>query len=365
MDEARTFPTSTAARTPLTLSWSGEPVSSTDEDSSSISSAVLRRMLASYATNSVSIQLDASLRYFLAPHDSGLIGYQDRLRVAVVLGDPLCASSETQAVVSAFLASRRRHRSRALFVSASREFAAHAQELGCAALKIGEEAVFDLDRYSFNGGSMKRLRYHESRARRNGVDVFDIATTDLPSHPCAADIDALTACWLGQHAIGPLGFLLAVRPLHEPAKTGKRIFVATMAGKPIAYLTGVPIPAAGAVYLEDYIRGPHVPDGTAEALFHHACLELRQRSYGYVSLGTAPLAGLTPDDTRAHPMAGSLMRAAFDRMSWPYAFQSIYRFKARFHPTRWIPKYLVYEPPFTLRSAAALAMAYTLEGASR
>jgi phosphatidylglycerol lysyltransferase len=315
-------------------------------------------MLAAYATNSVSVQLDDSLRYFVGPDESGLIGYQERAGVAVVLGDPLCGPGDTRRIVTAFLAGRPRRRSRALFVSASGQFASAAVDLDCGSLKIGEEAVFDLDRYSFSGGAMKRLRYHEGRARRRGVSVVSIATADLPLHPLAAALDAVTTAWLARHSIGPLGFLLALRSLHEPAKEGKRVFVACVNEMPIAFLTAVPIPAGNGVYLEDYVRGSAVPDGTVELLFHEACVDSGARGYEYVSLGTAPLAGLAPADTSHHPLAGWLLRTAFERVSWPYDFKALLAFKARFHPTRWVPKYLVYERPFTTRSAAALTLAY-------
>lgn len=326
--------------------------------SGNVESSVLRRMIAAYATNSVSVQLDLGLRYFVGPQSSGLIGYQERAEVAVVMGDPLCAPRDTTSMVSGFLEQRPRSRSRVLFVSASAQFATRASALGCGAIKVGEEAVFDLDRYSFSGGSMKRLRYHEGRARRSGVEVENIAAADLPSHLLAAAVEDVTAAWVKRHTIGPLGFLLALRPLYEPDKEGKRVFIACVAGRPIAFLTAVPLPAANGVYLEDYIRGPEVPDGTAEVLVHEACQDARARGYDYVSLGTAPLAGLTPADSRDHPLAGWLLRTAFERVSWPYDFKSLLAFKARFHPTRWVPKYLVYERPFTSRFALALALAY-------
>ena len=325
---------------------------------SSLERSVLSRMLAAHATNSVSVQLDQSLRYFVGVRPSGLIGYQDHAGVAVAMGDPLCAPSDTALLLSAFLRQRPRTRSRAVFVSASAAFSESAQRLGCGAIKVGEEAVFDLDRYSFAGGEMKRLRHHEGRARRQGVEVANLKASALESHPLTRAIEALTAEWTEQHAIGPLNFLLALRPLAEPGKPGKRVFVACAGGRPIAFLTAVPIPAANGVYLEDYVRGPNVQDGTAELLMHAACDDSRARGYAYVSLGTAPLAGLTPAETSHVPVAGWALRTVFEKVRWPYDFKSLLAFKARFHPTRWVPKYLVYERPFTPRTALALALAY-------
>ncbi len=320
--------------------------------------AILGRMIAAHATNSVSVQLDLGLQYFVGPQMSGLIGYEDRAGIAVVMGDPLCAPRDTAPLLATFLSQRPSAGSRAVFVSASAEFAARAVQSNCAAIKVGEEAVFDLDRYSFSGGTMKRLRSHEGRARRHGVEVVNIAIAELRAHPLVSDIDSVTTAWVKQHAMGALGFLLSLRPLDEPNKLGKRVFVACANGRPIAFLTAIPIPAANGVYLEDYIRGPEVPDGTAELLVHAACDDSRSRGFAYVSLGTAPLAGITSDDTRDHPVAGWALRTVFNHVSWPYDFKSLLAFKARFHPTRWVPKYLVYERPFTVRFAAALTLAY-------
>lgn len=359
MSLVTTLDSSVIGKPPIAASLPGLGTTGPSHASSAgVGPAVLRRMIAAYATNSVSLQLDVGLRYFVGRQTTGLIGYQERAGVAVVMGDPLCAPHDAGALVASFLEGRPRARSRAVFVSASAQFAASAAHLGCGAIKVGEEALFDLDRYSFSGGSMKRLRYHEGRARRSGVEVESIATAALPSHALAAGVEAVTASWVGQHAIGALGFLLALRPLDEPDKPGKRVFVACLDGRPIAYLTAIPVPAANGVYLEDYVRGPAVPDGTVEALFHEACIDARARGYDYVSLGTAPLAGLAPADSHDHRLAGWLLRTVFERVSWPYDFKSLLAFKARFHPTRWAPKYLVYERPFTLRAAAALVLAY-------
>lgn len=332
-------------------------------DTASIPLGLLSHLLAAHATNSVSVQLGGpELRYFLDHHEAGLIGYRTCAGVAVALGDPLCAPRDTRELLARFLETRTRRTSRAMFVSASEAFAREAATLDCGAIKIGEEGLFDLDCYSFSGGAMKRLRYHESRARRRGVDVITLAATDLPSHWLAPALAAAATAWLERKALGPLGFLLALRPLREPEKTGKRLFVATGEGRVLAFLTAVPIPAANGVYLEDYIRAPDTPDGTVEMLFHAACEELRARGYDYVTLGASPLARLQPGDHRDHPAIGWLLRTAFERVSWPYDFKSLFAFKARFHPTRWVAKYLVYERPFTPRLAAALALAYLPDG---
>lgn len=323
----------------------------------SVAPDLRRHLIEKYATNTVSVQLDDTLKYFVGPDRTALTGYLDRAGVAVVMGDPVGRPEDAAGTIKAFLATKTRRGSRAIFVSASAQLASAAEALNCGAIKIGEEAVFDLDRHSFAGGAMKRLRHHEARARRQGVEASSLAASDLPGGPDAAELAAVIDAWLGQHAMGSLGFLLLLRPLCEPDKSGKRIFVARQHGKVVAFLTAVPIVAANGVYLEDYVRRDGTPDGTAELLFRAACDDLRGRGYDYVTLGTAPLANLGSCD-RGGSAADWVLRRVFDHVSWPYDFKSLLAFKARFHPTRWVPKYLVYERPFTPRSAAALALAF-------
>jgi phosphatidylglycerol lysyltransferase len=174
----------------------------------------------------------------------------------------------------------------------------------------------------------------------------------------APTLDRLAAAWLRSRPCGGIGFLLELQKPSEAASRDATIFCAAMRGQPVAYLRAVPIYGSAGVYLEDYVYGEDAPDGTVEALFHEACNVLRERGAAYLTWGTSPLAGLDAGDSRDAPLVGRVLRTAFQRISWPYSFRSLHAFKSRFHPTRWAPKYLVFDRPFDLHLALALARAY-------
>ena len=318
-----------------------------------------RGLLRQHGRNTVSHQLlGAGWRHYLTPAGEAGIAFRESGSFALAAGDPLCAPEETAAAIESF---RRRCRGtgrRVAFVSASETVADVGRVLGLAAVKVGEEGLFDLGRYSFSGGTMKALRHHESRARRRGLTVRMVQPGE-PDWPAVAPaLDHLADAWLRTRSGGGMGFLLELRRPSDAIERDATIFCAVLEGRAVAYLRAVPIYASGGVYLEDYVYGEDVPDGTVEAMFHEACDALRSRGAAYVTWGTSPLAGLDDEDFSDAPFVGRLLRAAFGRVSWPYNFRSLHAFKARFHPTRWAPKYLVFDRPFDIGLGLALARAY-------
>lgn len=70
-----------------------------------------------------------------------------------------------------------------------------------------------------------------------------------------------------------------------------------------------------------------------------------------VSLNIAPLAGIDvtkPDTNRAE----KLMHEIFCHMDFGYDFKNLYRFKSKFDPSVWKPRYLVYDRRIPLAGLA-------------
>ena len=317
------------------------------------------RLVRSHGRNTVSHQvLDARWHHYLGAAGEAGIAFRDFGSFALAAGDPLCAPEHTAMAIEGFRAECRKAGRRIAFVSAGESCARAASALGLGTLKVGQEGLFDLDRYTFAGGAMKALRHHESRARRRGLSVR-VAEPGEPDWPAVVPaLDRLADAWLRRRPCGGMGFLLELRRPSDAAERDATIFCAVMDGQAVAYLRAVPIYGSAGVYLEDYVYGENAPDGTVEALFHEACDVLRERGAAYLTWGTSPLAGMDPRDLRDAPLVGRVLRTAFERVSWPYSFRSLHAFKSRFHPTRWAPKYLVFDRPFDIRLGLALARAY-------
>jgi phosphatidylglycerol lysyltransferase len=136
--------------------------------------------------------------------------------------------------------------------------------------------------------------------------------------------------------MAPMGFLVQVDPLTLLEE--HRVHLAEQDGRLVAFLTAAPIFTRPGWLLQNLIRAPGAPNGTAELLVDHAMRDAEVGSEGddspMVTLGLAPLAGQVVPALRLARSAGSVL---FD-------FEGLRAFKARLRPTRWSPIYLVFPP---------------------
>ncbi|EFH80776.1 bifunctional lysylphosphatidylglycerol flippase/synthetase MprF [Ktedonobacter racemifer] len=108
---------------------------------------------------------------FLAPGEQGLIAYRVVNRVAVALGDPLCAPQAVEAVTRSFLAFCRARGLRVAFYQASPDYLALYRVLNLHAFKMGEEAMLFPQTFSLQGPALAKVRTRCRHAQREGVQI--------------------------------------------------------------------------------------------------------------------------------------------------------------------------------------------------
>jgi lysylphosphatidylglycerol synthetase-like protein (DUF2156 family) len=108
---------------------------------------------------------------FLAPGEQGLIAYRVVNRVAVALGDPLCAPQAVEAVTRSFLAFCRARGFRVAFYQASPDHLALYRALNMHVFKLGEEAMLFPQTFSLQGPALAKVRTRCRHAEREGVQI--------------------------------------------------------------------------------------------------------------------------------------------------------------------------------------------------
>ncbi|NPC82454.1 DUF2156 domain-containing protein, partial [Pyxidicoccus fallax] len=103
----------------------------------------------------------------------------------------------------------------------------------------------------------------------------------------------------------------------------------------VGFLAVSPVYAREGWFLQDLLRDPHAPNGTAEALVDAAMRAAAAEGRRYVTLGLAPLAGPVRPWLRLARVCG---RPLFD-------FEGLRAFKAKFRPDDWVPIHLAYPNP--------------------
>jgi len=315
----------------------------------------LHRLLRRFGRNpgSFLVLYDAPWRFFVDPSTAGAVCYIEVSRTAVVWGDPLCAPERVEGLLAEFTRAMRRRGLRVCLVAVDEDTARIALGGGYAVLKIGEEPVFDLGTWRRpRGDPGKKLRWCLNHARRAGVAVSEYRPAEGRDPALEDELVAARQAWEASLGRRPVRSFLRAAPLAEIRH--KRVFLARRAGRLEAVLACSPVYGRDGWYLEDLIRVPGAVNGATELLVVEAMERLGASGASFASLGIAPLRGSEDQlDRRAGWMARAL-HVGFERFDRQFHFASLSRFKAKFRPTGWEPRYVAFNPP---RPSVGLARA--------
>src|SRR5438876_4624961 len=272
------------------------------------------------------------------PDIDGAIIYGEFGRVWLAAGDPLAPLEDMAELARQFAAFAKQKNRVVAFVPTSAEFARRITLDGFIAVKVGASPYFDLKTWNPRGDSAKKLRAGVNQARRSGVEIEMIA--DDVDATLKKETAQLCMHWLNTRpSATTFGWLVALDPfLHSEHK---KYFAARLNGKLMGFLAASPIPARKGWYLEDVLREPDAPQGTATLLIVEALAKLKAEGALLATLGTAPLTTEGEDDvtTGEHPMVERALRAAARRLGGFYNFEGLRRFKSKFVPSYWESEY--------------------------
>jgi phosphatidylglycerol lysyltransferase len=287
-------------------------------------------LLRAHGWNATSFQvLEEGFAYWFDADADACVAYVDTGRAWVVAGAPIAAMPDMRGVAERFANAARAARRRVAFFAVEERFLA---ETGAPSFRVGEQPTWDPARWDDTLRATKSLREQLRRARAKGVTVRAVdadAMSDRRS-PERRAAEAIIDRWLASRGMAPMGFLVDVQPFsfsHE-----RRYVLAEQDGRAVAFLAAVPVYARGGWLLEDLLRDPRAPNGTAELVVDFAMRELAREGAGYVTMGLAPLAGSVNGALRA---ARAWTRALYD-------FEGVHAFKAKLRPHGWEPIFLAY-----------------------
>jgi phosphatidylglycerol lysyltransferase len=317
--------------------------------------AALESWVNRYGMNSTSyVLLEGPKRYFTSPRVDGFLAYQVRANIAVIGGDPVCPPGQAEALIKDFVEAMRKCRVGAYQVSPNMRDA--FREAGFKDIQIGKEAIFDLRRFSLAGGQMELVRAATNKARREGVVVSEHRPFALDAKSLNDELRTISAEWLRSKGEHEFGFLLGSLGLEQ--RSAKRYFIARSgrgAGRIEGFIVCEPIYGRNGYYLDVTRRRLDAVRGTMELLTTETFRLLNGEGYEMASMGLAPLALLDDPDLSGHPRLTGLMRFVYQRVHNNYDFKLLYRYKAKYHPHAWEPRYFCFnQKRLTLQMAYAV-----------
>lgn len=287
--------------------------------------ALLRR----HGWNATSFQiLEPGFSYWFAG-DEACVAYRDTGGAWVAAGAPIAEPERAPDAALAFVAAAAACGRRACFFGTEDRFAA---AVPLAAMRIGEQPVWDPAAWDEVLRGARSLREQIRRARAKGVAVrpFDPHLLAQPDGGPRAAVERLVARWQAARPMPPMGFLVQMH-LHTELEE-RRFFTADQGDALVGFLSMVPVFARRGWFVEDLVRLPEAPNGTAELLVDAAMRAAAAEGSGYLTLGLAPLAGAV----------GRWLRIARRTGGPLYDFRGVHAFKAKLRPETWTPIFISY-----------------------
>lgn len=307
-----------------------------------------------YGTNSNSyVLLEGPKSYFTSPDVDGFLAYQISAGIALIAGDPVCAPGDARRLLHDFCSAVMRPVGAYQVSPVTLE--AFRQE-GFADVQIGKEAVFRLDQFTLCGGKMELVRAATNKARRAGVVVSEHDPFAIGAKVINHELREISREWLRGKGNQELGFVLGSLSLER--RSAKRYYIARSAngtGRIEGFIVCEPIFSRSGYYLDVTRRRPDAIRGTMELLTTEILRRLREEGYEMASMGVAPLALLDDPDLADHPLVAKTMRFVYQRVNTNYDFKRLFRYKAKYHPHAWEPRYFCFN-----QRRLSLSMVYAL-----
>ncbi len=286
----------------------------------------------------------------------GIVAYQRRAGVAIALADPLGPEASRPASVAEFIASAEHAGLVPCFFSSS-EATRAAVPAGWRSLVVADDTIVDLPGLEFTGKRWNAVRTSLNRA---GREEMTFRMTRLADEPWGIkqQLRAISEMWVGDKGLPEMGFTLGTLDQAEDPEVRLALAVSP-AGDVDGFLSWLPVYGEeGAIrgWTLDLMRRREGGFGPVmEFLIGSSARHFSDEGAEIMSLSGAPLAHEYPPDAGAIAALADWLAGTLEPV---YGFQSLHRFKEKFHP-RYETMYLLFRDESDLaRIGAGLTRAF-------
>ncbi len=275
--------------------------------------------------------------FFFSKSRRAFLSYKVAANFALVLGDPVGPEEELPELISDFLNWCRDNDWRACFYQTLPDFLPLYARFGLKKLKIGDDAVVNLELFNLEGGSMKKLRSLSRRLEKEGMRTV--------YHPVPIPDEALEQArevsdeWLSIPGRQERTFTLGQFESSYVRST-PLLAAYDAAGRMLAFVNVVRSYAAGQATLDLMRRRTELPNGVMEYLFVKLLLMSKEQGYKTFDLGMAPMSGF--QESESSTFEERFVHIFFSHLNFLFSFSGLRQFKSKF-ATGWEPRYAVFQ----------------------
>ena len=301
------------------------------------------RIVAASPQTTAQLALVGDKRFVFTPDRDGLVMYACAGGTWAAMGDPLGARPQDAAW--AFRDAAETAGARWCFYEVRHDALAVYADLGCALLKLGEEAVVPLAGFDLAGPARRDLRKTVNKIDKAGGGFEVVPAADVPALLPA--LRGVSDGWLAAKEAKELGFSLGYFDEAYLQRNPVAVVRQGGGGGEVVAFANLWTGGDGRELSVDLMRhAPAAPGGTMDYLFARLMLWGREHGYARFNLGMAPLAGMERAAMRRGgplwPKLGGLLYRHGERL---YGFQGLRQWKAKYGP-EWQPRYLALRHPW-------------------
>jgi phosphatidylglycerol lysyltransferase len=289
--------------------------------------------------------------YFFSESRNTFISYRTVGGVALVLGDAVGPETELEITTLSFLRYCSDNGWSASFLVS--ELTEMYQRIGLSLLKIGEDAIVDLQEFTNNTIKEKYFRHIKRRFDREGFQHIRYKPPHAPQ--LIDEVEEISNEWLTLPHHKEFGFFQGKFERNYVALNNIYV-IRESSGRAIAFVNEIPSYSPGEATFDMMRHRPDAHPGTMDYLFTTLMEILRDEGYRLLNLGMAPFAGVaeSPNPTilerAVHQLSEHLNRFV--------SAKGLRQYKSKFKPN-WQPRYIAYQggPVGLLRTGIALNQA--------
>lgn len=273
--------------------------------------------------------------FFFTPEEKAFVSYRVANDFAVALGDPVGPPEEIGPAIVGFKRFCEEQDWGVAFYQATADYMQLYLDAGFHKLKIGDDAIVDLDAFTLEGRKGKEFRSKVSQLEKTGVRA-KYYEPPIDSRVLAA-VREVSDEWLRIPGRRERSFTLGSFDedylRHTPLLTAE-----SAEGRILGFVNVIP-GAPGECTCDLMRRRPDAPNGVMDYLFVKVFQLSKERGYKQFNLGMAPMAGFQErEEASVHERA---VHAFFQHLNFLFSYKGLRAYKAKF-ATRWEPRFVYY-----------------------
>ncbi|WP_182084939.1 bifunctional lysylphosphatidylglycerol flippase/synthetase MprF [Aureimonas sp. ME7] len=291
-------------------------------------------IVASSPSTNACLALLGDKRFLFSPDRRGFIMYARSGGSLVALGEPVGPPDVVTELAWSFRDLADRQAERPVFYEVGPESLPLFLDMGLTALKLGEVARVDLQKFTLEGAKMQNLRTATRRAEREGLEFSIIGTQEVVDS--IVELKAVSDAWLGNKAGSEKGFSLGYFDADYLAHFDMAVLRKDGAIVAFANLWRGADKHELSIDLMRFL--PDISKVLMDSLFARLLLYGKDEGFRWFNLGAAPLSGLV--DRRGASRWNRFGAFLYRKGGNFYHFDGLKGFKQKFNPV-WTPHYLI------------------------